>query len=148
MFQKLLRAAGKPPDFWWWVRPWWTLVPEIKNEGGGKGKMAKPVLSSEKQKEFGACMTVWVHLKDICFLSDTGFLCLSVLSYHQTFKNKSSTSAPTSLILTDNQDITHTLPQATMPICTKASHKSWFQLRLGQTYTWYLLVMLRDPAIT
>lgn len=61
---------------------------------GGKGKMAKPVISSEKQKEFGACITIWVHLEDINFLSAINFLVLSVLSYHQTFQNKSSQLLP------------------------------------------------------
>lgn len=115
MFQKLLRAAGKSQllvtgGHWYQKR---------KMRAGDKGKMAKTVISSEKQKEFGACMIVWVHLKDNSFLSAIGFLCLSVLSYHQTFQNKSSQLLP----LQDNQDINHTLPQATMLVCTKASPK-------------------------
>lgn len=77
--QEILQTCGDGSDHGGhWYQKW-------KTRAGGKGKMAKPVLSSENQKEFGACMTVWVHLKDICFLIATGFLCLNVLPYHQTF---------------------------------------------------------------
>ena len=59
-----------------------------------KGKMGKQVLTGEKQKESGAHTTVWVHLKEICFLIAVGFLCLSMLPHHQTFLNKSSQLLP------------------------------------------------------
>lgn len=86
-WRKTLTSGDRSHHGGQWYQKW-------KMRAGGKGKMAKPVISSEKQKEFGACMTVWVHLKDNIFLSAIGFSCLSVLSYHQAFQNKSSQLPP------------------------------------------------------
>lgn len=59
-----------------------------------KGEMRKQVLTGENQKEFGAHSTVWVHLKEICFLIAVGFLRLGVLPHYQTFLNNSSQLLP------------------------------------------------------
>lgn len=48
---------------------------------------------SEKQKDFGAHVTVWVHMKDICFLIAFGFF-VCLLPHHQSFLNKSSQLLP------------------------------------------------------